>query len=174
MEKIKTTPINKEQPSTMWHDNKGKASNWFQSLRDQICAEFEAIEDELNEGPHKDMPAGRFKRSPWSRDETGEPNESGSILNGGGEMSLMNGRVFEKVGVNISTVHGTFSEDFAAKIPGGADSDGLEAQRAPPQTAHFVAAAPLIRVHAVHAQSGGPTAIAAAAPLAFAAKGSST
>lgn len=119
-----TATPNKEQPADIWHNNKDKASEWFRSLRDQICAAFEAIEDDLSEGPHKEMDAGRFERTPWNREETGKPNESGSILNGGGEMSLMRGRVFEKVGVNISTVHGVFSEEFAAKIPGGEESDG--------------------------------------------------
>lgn len=107
-----------------FENGKQEASSWFRSLRDQICAEFEKIEDELSEGPHKDLPAGRFERKPWDRGETNEPNESGSILSGGGEISLMRGRVFEKVGVNISTVYGTFSEDFAKKIPGGEESGG--------------------------------------------------
>lgn len=100
-------------------DNKKKiAADWFKDLRDQICAEFEKLEDELSGGNKADLPAGRFERTPWERPQTTEPNESGSILNGGGEISIMRGRVFEKVGVNISEVHGTFSKEFAAKIPG--------------------------------------------------------
>ncbi|MEM9469669.1 MAG: coproporphyrinogen III oxidase, partial [Pseudomonadota bacterium] len=100
------------------------ASNWFRDLRNQICNAFEALEDELSGGNKADLEAGRFERKAWDRPETNEPNESGSILNGGGEMSIMRGRVFEKVGVNISTVHGTFSETFAAKIPGAKESNG--------------------------------------------------
>ena len=85
------------------------AEQWFTSLRDQICAAFEAIEEE---GDPARGPAGRFGRKSWQRtDHSGAPG-------GGGTMSLMKGRVFEKVGVNISTVYGTFAPDFAASIPG--------------------------------------------------------
>lgn len=108
-----------------FENGKQDASAWFRSLRDQICAEFEKIEDELSDGPHKDLPSGRFELTPWDRGNSTEPNESGSILSGGGEMSLMRGgRVFEKVGVNISTVYGTFSEAFAERIPGAKESGG--------------------------------------------------
>ena len=105
-------------------EKKQRASEWFRSLRDQICAEFEKIETELESGPHKDLPAATFDRTPWSRGDSDEPNETGSILKGGGEMSLMRGRVFEKVGVNISEVHGSFSDEFAKKIPGADKSNG--------------------------------------------------
>lgn len=93
------------------------AITWFSSLRDDICNTFEMIEDELAGTVHLDLPAGRFERKVWQR-----PSENGGE-GGGGEMSFMHGRVFEKVGVNISTVHGQFSEDFRRQIP-GADHDG--------------------------------------------------
>lgn len=102
-------------------EKKQKAAVWFRDLQDKICTEFEAIEDELTTS---DKPAGRFERTPWQRENSDQPNESGSILKGGGTMSLMRGRVFEKVGVNVSEVHGTFSEEFRARIPGAIASKG--------------------------------------------------
>lgn len=90
---------------------KQTAAAWFRDLRDQMCAAFESIEDAV-QGPNADMPAGRFAPKPWQRtDHTGAPG-------GGGEMSVMHGRIFEKVGVHISTVHGQFSPEFAKQMPG--------------------------------------------------------
>lgn len=94
------------------------AAKWFRNLRDSICAEFEAIEDELTGTDFACHDAGRFNRKTWNR--TTEDGSDG----GGGEMSVMKGRVFEKVGVNISTVYGRFTSDFAQKIPGANENDG--------------------------------------------------
>lgn len=107
-----------------WDDKKVKSSAWFKTLRDDICKSFEDLEEELSGGNKADLPAGKFERKPWDRDNNDEPNHSGSILQGGGEISLMRGRVFEKVGVNISTVHGIFAKEFQDKIPGAVESGG--------------------------------------------------
>lgn len=85
-----------------------KAENWFKDLRDQLCQAFEAIETEYTQR-HGGTP-GRFERQSWQR-----PG------GGGGVMSIMRGQVFEKVGVNASTVWGEFAPEFAAQIPGAKD-----------------------------------------------------
>ncbi len=93
-------------------ETKEKARTWFAELRNRICAEFEAIEDACDTS---DATPGRFERTQWKR-----PTEDGED-GGGGEMSVMHGRVFEKVGVNISTVSGVFSEQFRKEIQGAGD-----------------------------------------------------
>ena len=86
--------------------NKKHASKWFKDLRDSICKSFEEIEN-IYSGKMLENEPGRFKRKSWDR-----PG------GGGGEISIMKGRVFEKVGVNFSEVFGKFSPAFQNKIHG--------------------------------------------------------
>jgi coproporphyrinogen III oxidase len=86
-------------------EQKAQATSWFDSLRDRICTALEAIEDEFGSGEKQ-----RFARKSWDR-------EGG----GGGTMASLKGRVFEKAGVNVSTVWGEFSPEFRKQIPGAED-----------------------------------------------------
>ena len=95
---------------------KTRASSWFRTLQEDIIARFEAIEDSALPPLYKGN-AGRFELTDWRRGD-------GSEDLGGGRMGLMRGKVFEKVGVHFSEVHGTFSEAFAAQIPGADASKG--------------------------------------------------
>jgi coproporphyrinogen III oxidase len=89
-------------------DQQQAARDWFESLRDRICAEFERLESEGGGD-------ARFEHLPWDReDPEGSPG-------GGGMRGLMKGKVFEKVGVNVSTVGGRFSEEFAATVLGAGE-----------------------------------------------------
>ena len=98
----------------MLDERKEKARQWFEALRDQITISFEQLETDL---PASAMLADRlpakFDRTPWQRTchVTGDPG-------GGGVMSMMAGRVFEKVGVHTSTVFGEFAPEFAKTIDG--------------------------------------------------------
>ncbi len=89
-------------------DQQQAARDWFETLRSRICAEFEAIEREAGSD-------ATFDYTPWHRDDAG--GEDG----GGGVRGVMKGKVFEKVGVNVSTVGGAFSPEFAAQVHGAED-----------------------------------------------------
>ena len=98
-------------------DQQQAARDWFESLRDRICTTFEEIEREAGSD-------ATFSYTPWDRTDTsGEPG-------GGGVRGLMTGKVFEKVGVNVSTVGGQFSPEFAKSIPGAEDGSELLRDRA--------------------------------------------
>jgi coproporphyrinogen III oxidase len=93
-------------------EQKTKARAWFERLRDDLCAAFEKLEDDV----HADGQPGRFVRTPWQRkDHSGADG-------GGGTMAMLHGRLFEKAGMHCSTVHGEFAPEFRAQIP-GADAD---------------------------------------------------
>src|SRR5947207_6152591 len=95
-------------------DRKARARIWFERLRDDICVAFEKLEDDASTSLYSGD-AARFERTSWDRtDHTGQPG-------GGGVMSVMRGRLFEKVGVHCSTVHGEFATEVRAQIPGAAE-----------------------------------------------------
>ncbi|APE28036.1 oxygen-dependent coproporphyrinogen oxidase [Aurantiacibacter gangjinensis] len=95
---------------TDWTEQTATARNWFESLRDRICAEFEAIEREAGSD-------ATFAYTSWDRE-----TEDGSD-GGGGVQGKMLGKVFEKVGVNVSTVSGAFSSAFAAQVNGASEEE---------------------------------------------------
>ena len=90
---------------------KARARAWFEALRDEICTAFEALEDDAPAELHGAAP-GRFERTPWRRTE---PN---GAPGGGGIMSMLRGRLFEKAGVQVSAVFGEFAPELRKEIPG--------------------------------------------------------
>ena len=134
MPSAQPTPTPQDELAT----RKPDVARVFAGLRDDICAAFEAIEEEYTGVDAQGLPPGRFERKAWLRPDEGgrgpRPGEVQAYLNtagamaldqapagGGGVMSVMKGRVFEKVGVNISSVYGSFSPEFAKNMPGAAD-----------------------------------------------------
>ncbi len=101
---------------TLISHQQSTARAWFEALRDDICVAFERLEADLPASArHSDQPPGRFIRSPWAR------KDHSGAEGGGGVMSMLHGRVFEKVGVHTSTVHGEFAPEFRGQIPGASE-----------------------------------------------------
>jgi coproporphyrinogen III oxidase len=105
----------------LFDDRKARAAAWFRELRDTICTAFESVEDAHSEGPGSDLPAGRFAL----RDTRRQAADGGDA--GGGLMSVMRGgRVFEKVGVNVSAVFGILEPRARRSLTARKEIPGLD------------------------------------------------
>ena len=105
----------------MLTDERRRAADWFRDLRDRICAAFEGLEDAQVAGPFAGLPAGRFERKETRRAGEGEGDQ------GGGVMSVMReGRLFEKVGVNVSEVYGVLGAQARKSLSARRGVPGLE------------------------------------------------
>ena len=106
------------EAETTLDERKSAATAWFEQLQQRIFEAFEALEQDAP-GPFAPgalapgaLAPGRFVASPWSR------TDAGGAPGGGGRMGLLHGRVFEKAGVHVSSVFGSFAPEFAKQIPG--------------------------------------------------------
>jgi coproporphyrinogen III oxidase len=116
MEALRIVPDTGRKKTIPAPAQKEQAALWFAQLRDMICAALESIEQEYAQ--ERGGVAGAFARKNWAR-QTNDGSDGG-----GGTMSLLRGQVFEKAGVNISTVHGRFSKEFRRQIPGAEENNG--------------------------------------------------
>ena len=116
MNKASELPDHSTDDLAQLDKRKMKARAWFEDLRENICDAFELIEADYSSGPLSEQKPGKFVQTPWER------TDHSGAKGGGGVMSIMKGRVFEKVGVHTSTVHGEFAPEFRSQIP-GADVD---------------------------------------------------
>jgi coproporphyrinogen III oxidase len=116
----KAAPASPLPDAATLKDRQARARAWFETLRNDICAALEQVERDLPaDTPTSYRKPGEFVRTPWERkDHSGAPG-------GGGVMSMMHGRVFEKIGVHCSTVHGEFAPEFRKEIPGADASPGF-------------------------------------------------
>ena len=104
-------------PDITLDQHKATARAWFEKLRDEICASLEKLEADLPAtAPHGGDAPAKFVRTPWER------TDHSGAKGGGGAMSMMHGRVFEKIGVHTSTVFGEFAPEFRKQIPGGEEN----------------------------------------------------
>ncbi len=104
-----------ERPADSLESRKTAARAWFEELAARIIAAFETLEAEADPALYKGE-TGRFVRTPWRRALSADGQDQG-----GGVMGMMRGRLFEKVGVHVSTVHGAFPPDFARQVRGAGE-----------------------------------------------------